>query len=477
MSERRACRMAGQHRSTQRHEPNIATDDAALRAELRRISRERPRWGYRRAHRLVLDEGWELNIKRTRRVWREEGLRVPRKRRKRQRLGESTVPADRLRARAARSRVGDRLPVRSDRRRAQPQAAARRGRVHPRGARDGGHRRIDADKVVERARPDRRERGTAPGFVRCDNGPEMTANALRDWCRFSRAGSAFIEPGSPWQNPFVESFNSRVRDELLAVELFSCLAEAKVLIEDLRQDYNRRRPHRALGMMTPVAFAAGWREAHRRPRPPAPNSTAATRRLRSTPAAALPCRYLPSTSSHSRWTDERGPVRIASSSGQTAEPDVPRACASGRPRARGAGGVASAIRSESGTGHRTARWLPLRTSSRTVKAPRGDPRQTLPTRVSGRDVDVTVGFRNPWASSNVAWASRPGPASALFSRRSRCFVHPRRIASERANCRSSTEAEVKATSSDLSLARCRAGACASGCPRLRAPRPVWRPGP
>ena len=97
MSERRACRLAGQHRSTQRHEPVVAADDAALRAELRRISRERPRWGYRRAHRLLLEDGWELNIKRTRRLWREEGLRVPRKRRKRQRLGESTVPASRLR--------------------------------------------------------------------------------------------------------------------------------------------------------------------------------------------------------------------------------------------------------------------------------------------------------------------------------------------------------------------------------------------
>ena len=95
----------------------------------------------------------------------------------------------------------------------------------------------------------------------------MTANALRDWCRFSGAGSAYIEPGSPWQNPYVESFGSRIRDELLAVELFSCLAEAQVLIEDSRQDYNHHRPHSALGMMTPVAFAASLRQP--RPRPTA----------------------------------------------------------------------------------------------------------------------------------------------------------------------------------------------------------------
>jgi hypothetical protein len=104
-----------------------------------------------------------------------------------------------------------------------------------------------------------RAAGTRPRdrarVLRCDNGPGMTANAIRDWCRFSRAGSAYIQPGSPWQNPCVESFGGRVRDELLAVELFSCLTEARVLIEDWRQDYNHRRPHSALGMTTAVAFA------------------------------------------------------------------------------------------------------------------------------------------------------------------------------------------------------------------------------
>ncbi len=262
MSERRACRLAGQHRSTQRHEPVIAADDAALRAELRRISRERPRWGYRRAHRLLLDDGWSLNIKRTRRVWREEGLRVPRKRRKRQRLGESTVPADRLRAERPdhvwaidfqfdQTADGHNLKLLHVVDEFTREALAIEC-----------HRRIDADRTVSVLDQLVAERGTAPGFLRCDNGPEMTANAIRDWCRFSRAGSAYIDPGSPWQNPYVESFGSRIRDELLAVELFSCLTEARVLIEDWRQDYNHRRPHSALGMMTPSAFSAGYRTAH-----------------------------------------------------------------------------------------------------------------------------------------------------------------------------------------------------------------------
>jgi putative transposase len=249
----------------QRHEPTVARDDAALRAQLRRISRERPRWGYRRAHALLLADGWQLNIKRTRRVWREEGLRVPRKRRKRQRLGESTVPAARLRAQRPdhvwaidfqwdQTADGHNLKLLHVVDEFTREALAIEC-----------HRRIDADHTVSVLDRLVGERGTTPGFVRCDKGPEMTAHALRDWCRFSKTGSAYIEPGSPWQNPYVESFGGRVRDELLAVELFSCLTEAQVLIEDWRIDYNHRRPHGALGMMTPTAFAASLRERCRSP--------------------------------------------------------------------------------------------------------------------------------------------------------------------------------------------------------------------
>ena len=105
-------------------------------------------------------------------------------------------------------------------------------------------------------------RGRAPQFIRCDNGPELTANALRDWCRFSGTASAYIEPGSPWQNPYVESFGSRVRDELLGVELFCSLAEARVMVEDFREDYNEHRPHSALQMAAPARFAHAWKLQH-----------------------------------------------------------------------------------------------------------------------------------------------------------------------------------------------------------------------
>ena len=98
VSERWACRVVGQHRSTERYEPKQAEDDQALRSELRKFSVERPRWGYRRAHHHLRELGWEVNRKRVQRLWREEGLRVPQRKRKRQRLGDSTVPAKRLRA-------------------------------------------------------------------------------------------------------------------------------------------------------------------------------------------------------------------------------------------------------------------------------------------------------------------------------------------------------------------------------------------
>lgn len=257
VSERWACRVTGQHRSTQRHEPRRADDDAALRAELRGISAQRPRWGYRRAHHRLRQEGWEVNRKRVQRLWREEGLLVPQHKRKRRRLGESTVPAKRLRAegpnhvwafdfqfdQTADGRALKLLNIVDEfTREALVMLVARS---------------IDADRTVSELERLVAERG-APEHLRMDNGPEMTANALRDWCEHSNTATAYIEPGSPWQNPFVESFHSRVRDELLDVEQFACLAEARVVIEDWRQDYNQHRPHSSLGMRAPAVFAAEW---------------------------------------------------------------------------------------------------------------------------------------------------------------------------------------------------------------------------
>jgi putative transposase len=219
---------------------------------------------------------------------------VPQKRRKRQRRAESTVPGDRLRAERPDHvwALDFQFDVTDDGR------AVELLYVVDEFTREAlameAERRIDADKIVRVLDRIVVDRGRHPAFVRCDNGPEMTSHALRDWCRFSRTGAAFIEPGSPWENPLVESFNSRVRDELLAVEVFTCLAETKVMIEDFRQDYNRCRPHRAHAMMTPAAFKTGWETAHAT----APASAELRRRYASAPFDAGADPNLPLPTNH-----------------------------------------------------------------------------------------------------------------------------------------------------------------------------------
>ena len=232
-----------------------------MRARLRKVSRDRPRWGYRRAHALLLEEGWALNRKRTQRLWREEGLRVPQRRRKRRRLGESTVPADRLAA-GCPDHVWA-LDFQHDQ--SADGRTLRLVNVIDEFTREAlimrCERSITADQTVAALEALVAARGSAPSYLRCDNGPELTSHTLRDWCRFSLTQTAFIDPGAPWQNGFVESFHARVRDELLNVEQFACLAEAQVVIGDWREHYNTCRPHSALGMRTPTAFAAAWATA------------------------------------------------------------------------------------------------------------------------------------------------------------------------------------------------------------------------
>lgn len=257
LSERRACRITGQHRSSQRHLPRGRDRDDALRESLRSLSREHPRWGYRRAWAHLREQGWQHNRKKIQRLWREEGLRVPQRRRKRRRLGSSTNSAKRLRAERPNhvwaldyqydtttdGRILKLLHVVDEHTR---EALA----IHV-------ARKIDSDQTVSVLERIVTRRGRSPELVRMDNGPELTANALRDWCHLGGSGTAYIEPGSPWENPFVESFGSRVRDEVLSIEAFGSLAEAKVVVEDWRQIYNNVRPHSSLGWKTPAAYAAG----------------------------------------------------------------------------------------------------------------------------------------------------------------------------------------------------------------------------
>jgi putative transposase len=269
MSQRRACQIVGQHRSTQRHRPTLQDPDRDLRTRLRSFARDHQRWGYRRAHAVLVREGHRVNRKKVQRLWREEGLRVPPKRHKRRRLGTSTMPADRLRAErpdhvwaldyqfdvTATGRIIKILHVVDEYTR---ESLA-----------DVVDHSIDADATVAALDKIVGHRGRPPEFIRCDNGPELTANALKDWCRFGGAGSSYIDPGSPWQNPWVESYGGRMRDELLAIEQFDTLLEAQVLVADWRTEYNHYRPHSALGMLAPDEYA----RQHRNTRTPDPSPT------------------------------------------------------------------------------------------------------------------------------------------------------------------------------------------------------------
>ena len=120
-------------------------------------------------------------------------------------------------------------------------------------------RRMGADATVSVLERIVKLRGQAPKMIRCDNGPEFISQSLRDWCRFNHAGTGYIEPGAPWQNPFVESFNGHLRRELLDLESFNTLFEAQLLLDDWRLEYNHYRPHQSLNYMTPAEHARRWR--------------------------------------------------------------------------------------------------------------------------------------------------------------------------------------------------------------------------
>jgi putative transposase len=261
VSERRACRVVGQHRSTQRRpvrpEPS---EDVKLRRRLRRFARCHPRLGWRKAHVVVRREGFVVNHKKLRRLWREEGLRrpPPRKNKKRRPTGIDGI----LFGAEYPNHVWG-LDFQFD-----ETADLRRLKLlnivdeHTREAlATDVARSITADHVVAVLERLVAARG-APGFIRMDNGPELIAWTLRDWCRLTGAGTIYIEPGSPWENPWIESFNGRTRDELLNITEFGSLTEAQVVIEDWRNEYNTWRPHSSLGGLTPVEYAARCTHQH-----------------------------------------------------------------------------------------------------------------------------------------------------------------------------------------------------------------------
>jgi transposase InsO family protein len=292
--QRRACRLLGQARSTQRYAPRPEKErDRHLRKRIVELAGEHPRYGYRRLTQLLRRERWKVNRKRVRRICREEGLKITVRARKRRRVGQSANGCTRLRAERKNhvwsyDFVFDQLE------------SGRQLKILPIVdnftrkclAMEVAHN-ITAKRVIEILEQLIAKYGP-PAFLRSDNGPEFIARAVREWLKARGIATAFIEPGSPWENAYSESFNSRLRDELLDRELFTTLLEARTIIEQHRREYNEERPHSSLGYKTPSEFtkehqameSAGlWKAAEKRafpqalenaPHPPPAFSTAPT---------------------------------------------------------------------------------------------------------------------------------------------------------------------------------------------------------
>lgn len=254
VSQRRACRVINQPRSTQRYAARRPARDAKLAAELRLYALKHPRRGCRMAAAQLRRQGMRVNIKRVARLWRQEGLRVPQRQHKRRRLGHGGNSMQRRSATRMnevwsydfvfdQTEDGRRLkwlPICDEFTRESVALEV--------------ERRMEARDVVRVLAAAVAERG-APAYIRSDNGPEFIAKAVRGWIAEQGFQTLYIEPGSPWQNAYSESFNSRLRDELLNREIFATLAEAKVLGSDYRRAYNEQRLHSSLDYQTPAEFA------------------------------------------------------------------------------------------------------------------------------------------------------------------------------------------------------------------------------
>ncbi|WP_380052470.1 IS3 family transposase (plasmid) [Falsihalocynthiibacter sp. SS001] len=251
VSERRICRVLGQNRSTQRRLPVDRSDEERLVADMIELARQYGRYGYRRIAALLRDAGWQVNDKRVERLWRREGLKVPMKQPKKGRLWLNDGSCVRLRP-EYRNHVWsyDFVHHRTD-----DGKAFRTLNILDEYSREclaiRVKRKLNSTEVIDALTDLFILRGV-PAYIRSDNGPEFIARAVRDWIEAVGAKTAYIEPGSPWENGYCESFNARFRDELLNGESFYTLREAQIIIESWRKHYNTKRPHSALGYRPPA---------------------------------------------------------------------------------------------------------------------------------------------------------------------------------------------------------------------------------
>ncbi len=222
---------------------------------LHRLVGEHPRFGCRRITRLLRDAGWAVNYKRIHRLWKEEGFKVPRKAKKKRFLGVDANACNKRKAAFANDVwtldfIHDRLV---DGRQFKCLAIVDEFTRENLALRI--NRSITGEDVLNELSRLMGERGVPTG-IRSDNGPEFIAQKVRNWLKDLGVGTLFVEPGAPWQNGYVESFNSRFRDEFLNMEIFNNIKEAQTLAAKWRKAYNEERPHSALNYMTPAQFAA-----------------------------------------------------------------------------------------------------------------------------------------------------------------------------------------------------------------------------
>jgi transposase InsO family protein len=244
----------GQSRSTQRYKPIVCDKDIHLRKRIIELATKYGRYGYRRITALIQQEGWKVNHKKVERIWRQEGLKVPQKQPKRKRLWLNDGSCLRLKP-MKRNHVWsyDMMMART-----HNGKAFRILNIIDEYTRESlcikVARSITAEDVIHQLAELFILRGI-PAHIRSDNGPEFTAKAIRKWLNDLQVKTLYIEPGSPWENGYIESFNGKLRDELLNGEIFMTLFEAQVLTENWRREYNHIRPHSALGYRPPVPEA------------------------------------------------------------------------------------------------------------------------------------------------------------------------------------------------------------------------------
>ncbi len=255
VSQRRACAVLQQPRSTQRYRGCPRSDEGALCRRLRELVRRRPRFGYRRLTAVLRREGWVVNVKRVHRLCRREGLKVRRIPRKPRAVGCSTN-ACHLRQAAHKDHVwcwdfafdrtgsGTTLKWLSILDEYTRECLALKV-----------SRSITSEDVLDTLAELFAMRG-APGAIRSDNGPEFVARAVRDWLGRLQIETRYIAPGSPWENGYAESFHSKLVDEFLSRETFESERSARQQTATWRDDYNHHRPHSSLGYVTPAEFAA-----------------------------------------------------------------------------------------------------------------------------------------------------------------------------------------------------------------------------